>query len=190
MDRRELLGVLGATAAGLAIAGGARAARAGHDKEDIHEKCADACSDCEKECNQAFHHCYKQVASGKAGHAKAMHLCVDCGEVCSTAAKLVARMSPLMVHTCRRAECRDGLLCRVREAERPRDEGGPRFAQEVRRDLPRDGQGDGWSGARSLTSTRRIVLPESSRWHACLKGRGGFVRRTSPPRIGGNCPEE
>ncbi len=39
--------------------------------------------------------------SGKQDHAKAMHLCVDCGEACSTVGKLVARMSPLMTHTCR-----------------------------------------------------------------------------------------
>ncbi|RUL83574.1 four-helix bundle copper-binding protein [Tautonia sociabilis] len=107
MDRRELLGVLGATAAGLAAATGGKAlgqeARAhahAHAEGDIHERCAEACLDCEKQCNRGFHHCYTQVQAGKPGHAKAMHLCVDCGEVCSTAAKLVARMSPLMVHTC------------------------------------------------------------------------------------------
>ena len=120
MDRRELLGILGATAAGLAVTGGTRQARAGQDRDDIHERCAEACSDCEKECNQAFHHCYKQVASGKAGHAKAMHLCVDCGEVCSTAAKLVARMSPLMVHTCRAcAECCDACLVECEKLNDP-----------------------------------------------------------------------
>ena len=101
MDRRELLGVLGATAAGLAAVTGAKAqdevGRHGH----IHERCAEACVDCEKHCNRGFHHCYRQVQAGKQEHAKAMHLCVDCGDVCSTAGKLVARMSPLMVQTCR-----------------------------------------------------------------------------------------
>lgn len=101
MDRRELLGVLGATAAGLAaVSGGTASAQEKHAGGDIHERCAEACSDCEKECNRGFHHCYKQVQAGKQGYAKAMHLCVDCGEVCSTAAKLVARMSPLMTFTC------------------------------------------------------------------------------------------
>ena len=105
MDRRELLGVLGATAAGLAaVTGAASAQEAKHDHKhaegDIHEACAEACVDCEKECNQGFHHCFKQVQAGKAQYAKAMHLCVDCGEVCSTSAKLVARMSPLMTFTC------------------------------------------------------------------------------------------
>jgi hypothetical protein len=109
MDRRELFGVLGATAAGLAAVGGGQARAAAED--DIHEKCAEACSDCEKECNEGFHHCYKQVQAGKQEYAKAMHLCVDCGEICSTSAKLVARMSTLMTHTCRAcAECCDDCL--------------------------------------------------------------------------------
>lgn len=29
-----------------------------------------------------------------------MHLCVDCGDICGTAGRHVARMSPLMTHTC------------------------------------------------------------------------------------------
>jgi hypothetical protein len=112
MDRRELLGILGATTAGLAavIGGTARADEEGH-KDDPHHKCADACAHCMHACEEGFHHCYRQVTSGKAGHAKAMHLCVDCAEICGTSAKLVARMSPLMVHTCRAcAECCETCL--------------------------------------------------------------------------------
>ncbi len=112
MDRRDLLGALGATAAGLAaLTGGREAGAAQRSKEDIHERCAEDCVDCEKECNQGFHHCYKQVQAGKQGYAKAMHLCVDCGDICSTSGKLVARMSPLMTHTCRAcAECCDDCI--------------------------------------------------------------------------------
>jgi hypothetical protein len=110
MDRRELLGVLGATAAGLATVAGAGEARASQEgKDDIHERCARACMDCEMMCNHAFHHCYEQIKAGKQDYARPMHLCVDCGDVCSTAGKLVARMSPLMTHTCRAcaASCDD-----------------------------------------------------------------------------------
>src|SRR4051794_41872762 len=103
MDRRELLGVLGATAAGLAAVTGEALAQEGkahsHAEGDIHEKCAEACTDCEKACNQGFHYCYKQVQAGKAEHAKAMHLFVDCGEVCSTAGKIAARMRPRITPT-------------------------------------------------------------------------------------------
>ena len=81
------------------------------DKDDIHEKCADACADCETECNEGFHHCFKQVQAGKKNYAKAMHLCVDCGDICGTSSKLVARKSPLMIHTCRAcAECCDDCI--------------------------------------------------------------------------------
>ncbi len=121
MDRRELLGVLGATTAGLATVAGASSARAAQGgKDKIHEECAEACFDCEKACNHAFHHCFKEVEAGKRDHAKAMHLCVDCGDVCSTAGKLVARMSPLMVHTCRAcAECCDDCIAACEKLDAP-----------------------------------------------------------------------
>lgn len=124
MDRRELLGILGATAAGLAtVTGGSALAQEGHSHKegDIHGKCAEACSDCAKECNEGFHHCYKQVKSGKLEHAKAMHLCVDCGEVCSTSANLVARMSPLMTFTCH--ACAESCEACIAECEKLADPG-------------------------------------------------------------------
>jgi hypothetical protein len=114
MDRRELLGALGVTAAGLVAVSGAEARAqeaGGRAGRDIHEQCAEACVNCEKECNQGFHHCYQQVTAGKQEHAKAMHLCVDCGDICGTSAKLVARMSPLMSYTCQAcAECCDACI--------------------------------------------------------------------------------
>ena len=102
MIRREWIGRMGAGAAGLAAIAGS-SARAQHQEPaggNIHEECADSCVNCEKECNQGFHHCYQQVRAGKVEHAKAMHLLADCGDICGTSGKLVARMSPLMVHTC------------------------------------------------------------------------------------------
>lgn len=124
MDRRELLGVLGATAAGLtAVTGGrvgAQEEKARHAHGDIHERCAEACVDCEKMCNHAFHHCFQQVKAGKQEYARAMQLCVDCGDVCSTAGKLVARMSPMMAHTCRAcAECCDDCCAACEKLDAP-----------------------------------------------------------------------
>lgn len=112
MDRRELLGILGATTAGLAaVTGGTTLADQQGHTNDPHHKCAEACAHCMHACEEGFHHCYRQVTSGKVAHAKAMHLCVDCAEICGTSAKLVARMSPLMVHTCRAcAECCETCL--------------------------------------------------------------------------------
>lgn len=123
MERRELLGALGATAAGIAaFAGASRTGTAeAHDvKDDAHSKCAEACVDCSKHCNEGFHHCYKMVAEGKAAHAKTMHLLVDCGDICATSGKLVARMSPLMVHTCDAcAECCEDTLAAVEKMNDP-----------------------------------------------------------------------
>ena len=100
MDRRELLGVLGATAAGLvATAGGrAQAAQGHHDK--LHQGCLKACADCAKACDMTFHHCVTQVAEGKKEHAKALHLASDCAAFCGLAACMIARESPLMAAAC------------------------------------------------------------------------------------------
>jgi hypothetical protein len=81
MDRRELLGILGATTAGLVVVTGgtASAEQEGH-KDDPHHKCAEVCADCMHACEEGFHHCYRQVTSGKVELVKALHLCVDCAE--------------------------------------------------------------------------------------------------------------
>jgi len=116
MNRRELLGVLGATAAGLtAITGGsARAQEAQapeHERHPFHperghhteqqQECAETCARCMHECEDGFHHCLRQARrSGKVEYARAAHLCIDCAEVCGTAAKLVASGSHLLVHIC------------------------------------------------------------------------------------------
>lgn len=98
MKRRELLGVLGATAAGLTAVMGGGASASSPDK--AHEDCLKACSDCAKTCDHTFHHCYLQVAEGKRDHAKALHLASDCAAFCSLAACMIAKHSPLMAHSC------------------------------------------------------------------------------------------
>lgn len=123
MERREMLGALGAGAVGVALtargAPGQQTGGAGGRHGDIHDRCAEACSDCEKECNVGFHHCFKLAQDGKQSHAKAMHLCVDCGDICSTSAKLVARKSPLMAFTCR--ACAESCEACIEECEKMND---------------------------------------------------------------------
>jgi len=101
MHRRECLAVLGATAAGLAAVttGTARAQHAG-GLDKVHQECLDACSDCAKICDITFHHCATLVAEGKKDHAHSMHMAADCAEFCRLSATMVARHSPLMVHSC------------------------------------------------------------------------------------------
>ena len=124
MDRRQMLGTLGA-AAGLAAASGVAHAQQekGHDhhkKGDVHHKCAEACFDCAHECSEGFHHCSEQVEGGKKNYAKAMHLCRDCADVCATAGKLVGGMSPLMIHTCHAcAECCDDCVAECQKLNDP-----------------------------------------------------------------------
>ena len=111
MHRRELLGVLGSSAVGLVAVSSARA-EDDADKAivDCGCKCVEACCDAMNWCNEAYLHCSRLVAKGNAENAKAMALLLDCGEVCGTAAKLVARMSPLTVQLCR--TCLEGCeLC-------------------------------------------------------------------------------
>jgi hypothetical protein len=114
MDRRELLGALGATATGLLIATGneARAQHEGHH-DKMYEDCLKANQDCSRKCNETFHHCYEQVAQGKREHAKALHLVADCAKFCDLSASLTANRSPLMVHAC--AACAEA--CKTCAAE-------------------------------------------------------------------------
>lgn len=106
MDRRAMLGIVGATAAGLSAATGGTAhaqqdeGRKQLDKDKIHRECAEACFHCEHECSTGFHHCYKQVQAGKLAHARSMQLCNDAADICSTTGRHVARISSAaMVHS-------------------------------------------------------------------------------------------
>lgn len=104
MHRRELLGVLGTSAAGLAALSGATLA--GDDtkgKDAVSEcgcKCVESCCDAMSWCNEVFLHSSRLVGSGKTQHAKLMLLLLDCGEVCSVTAKLVARESSFTAAVC------------------------------------------------------------------------------------------
>jgi hypothetical protein len=121
MYRREWLAGLAATAAGLtAVAGASEVYAAQGANNDLHDRCAKNCAETMIACNKGFQHCYRQVAEGKKEHARTMHLCVDCADICGTAAALVARMSPLLAHTCTAAaDCCDGLLAQCEKLNDP-----------------------------------------------------------------------
>jgi hypothetical protein len=119
MDRRELLGVLGAGAVGLT----ALSARADDKSDDhccdldkVHEDCLKACSECAKACDMTFHHCYTKVAEGKADHAKPLHLVSDCAGFCKLSESMIAKHSPLMVHSC--AACAEACKATAAEVEK------------------------------------------------------------------------
>lgn len=103
MDRRELLGVLGAGTVGLA-AFSAEAGEKGSDMcctlDKVHEDCLKACSDCAKACDMTFNHCVKEVAQGKKEHAKSLKLAAECAEFCGLSACMIAKQSSLMAYSC------------------------------------------------------------------------------------------
>lgn len=115
MQRRELLGAFGATAAGLVAASASRAQKTEHHHhhDGEHADCLAACQACERACNETFHHCYSMLAEGKKEHAKALHLVADCARFCNLSGTLVANQSPLMVHAC--AACAEA--CKACAAE-------------------------------------------------------------------------
>ncbi|HEY2156195.1 MAG TPA: four-helix bundle copper-binding protein [Isosphaeraceae bacterium] len=98
MDRRAMLGMLGAGAVGVAAFSGREAEARELDK--THEDCLKACSDCARTCDETFHHCYQEVAEGKRDHAKPLHYLSDCAGFCGLSACMIARRSPLMVDSC------------------------------------------------------------------------------------------
>jgi hypothetical protein len=109
MVRRELLGVLSAGAAGLAVLGGASArADEGHE-HDGHIK---TLNECAKVCNEASHHCLGEVKKGgphAEHHAKAHEAAMDCQAFCTLTAALMARSSPMAkyAHAACADACRD-----------------------------------------------------------------------------------
>jgi hypothetical protein len=104
MDRREMLGALGAGAIGLTTLSAAHADDAGTDQcctlDKTHEDCFKACSECAKTCDLTFNHCYTKVAEGKTDHAKPLRMVSDCAGFCALSACMIAKHSPLMVHSC------------------------------------------------------------------------------------------
>jgi len=65
-----------------------------HPHAIAYEKCAKACSDCQRMCELCTTHCAKQVAAGKKEHLKTLQTCQDCAAHCSAAASIVARQGP------------------------------------------------------------------------------------------------
>jgi hypothetical protein len=109
MDRREMLGVVGAgAAAGLSGLASAEA-RAGDDPphhamhDKVQEACMKACGECAKVCNQAAKHCLDKLSEGQGDlkhHARAHSLTEDCQAFCVLSATMIARGSLLMAYSC------------------------------------------------------------------------------------------
>jgi hypothetical protein len=102
MTKRIILGALVAVA--LALAGGPTSPGRAGDKEHKHnehfDKCAKECAKCMLECESCARHCADLVAEGKKTHLRTAGTCLDCGDYCALAAKVVSRRGPTAVTTC------------------------------------------------------------------------------------------
>jgi hypothetical protein len=106
MNRRDVLGALGATVAtlGAIASANAQAPKKSEKDADHHDShfdtCAKACADCQLDCHSCHHHCEDLVAAGKKEHVKTMKLCADCGDICAVAANIVSRHGALSATAC------------------------------------------------------------------------------------------
>ncbi len=118
MDRRELLGWMGAGAAGL-VASTARGGPANAEEHEHHEHLK-TIGECARVCNEAAHHCLEKLEKGgqehREHHARAHELTMDCQAFCVLAATLMARSSPL-AHYAHQA-CAEACRCCAEECEK------------------------------------------------------------------------
>ena len=90
----------------VALAGGYGVARLGAaDEKHAHhgaemDKCMRECARCAKECESCFSHCTMLVAQGKKDHVRTLKTCIDCGDFCALAGKLIARDGAFMTLAC------------------------------------------------------------------------------------------
>jgi hypothetical protein len=104
MSRCKWLSLPGlAAVALLALGGDARPAKDSNAEEHGHgpmDHCAKACADCMRACESCARHCAHLVAAGEKAHMTTLGTCADCGDFCSTAAKIVARHGPFAITMC------------------------------------------------------------------------------------------
>src|SRR4051794_40830256 len=117
MDRRELLGVLGAGTVGLiAMTRGAADDDHRHGQHDDHIKML---GECAKICNEMSTHCLGKVLEGaphKEAHAKSNQTSLDCQAFCILTATLLARGSDLAGHAS--AGCAEACRCCAEACEK------------------------------------------------------------------------
>ncbi len=113
MDRREMIGIVGAGAIGLTTLASreGRADEPSAKLDEVHKECLEACGDCARACDMAANHCLDQVALGNKSHARPLRFTTDCAGFCTLAATNIARHSPLMAISCEAcgSACRETL---------------------------------------------------------------------------------
>jgi hypothetical protein len=94
--------------------------------------CAEACTDCGRECDSCAAHCADLLAQGQKQHVKTLQTCEDCATTCYAAARIVARKGPFsktICEACAEACQRCGKACE----QFPDDPHMKRCAEQCRR---------------------------------------------------------
>jgi len=85
-----------------------------HDRGAVYTKCAQACGDCQRQCDACARHCADMLADGMKEHITTLRTCQDCADFCTAAAQIVARQgafSNLICQSCADACARCGKEC-------------------------------------------------------------------------------
>jgi hypothetical protein len=112
MDRREMLGLVGAGAVGLTSAAVGRAQQQEHRHHAEHDKHLDTINECFKVCNETAHHCLEQTVKNPGDarvHAKIHEMAMDCQAFCALTSALMARHSDLMAYA--HQSCAEACRC-------------------------------------------------------------------------------
>src|SRR5579864_6576087 len=109
MIRRREFASAGLTAAALAAMEAVgvayeRKPEAGASPESMFDRCARACSDCQRICDACATYCAKLLAKGSEHHLETLASCRDCASLCSSASQIVAREGMFADLVCRACE--------------------------------------------------------------------------------------
>jgi hypothetical protein len=119
MDRRELLGYMGISAAGL-LAASQVEVFAGEKDEGHASEHVKTIGQCALACNEAAHHCLEHLkqesSEHREHHARAHELTMDCQAFCTLTAVLTARSSPLAQFA--HQACAEACRCCAEECEK------------------------------------------------------------------------
>lgn len=132
MIGRRQFGMAGLSAAALAAMHSTGLAGEKDHEHELHDECAEACSDCQRECDACATHCAGMVADGKKNHIMSMQSCQDCADFCAAASRIVARgglFSTLICESCAEACARCAKQCE----EHPHDKRMTACAKECRK---------------------------------------------------------
>ncbi len=102
------------------------------EHDDMMQKCAKACSDCQRACDMCSTHCAHKLHSGEKDHMASMATCLDCADMCAVASQVAARGGPFAATIC--GACAEVCAMCAKECEKfPDDEHMKMCAAECRK---------------------------------------------------------